>query len=141
MSLTLDIILSDAIACNVPRDVFQCPVLFSFWRIRHAWHKNIIKKCPDTETRVEISRHLGQAVDKICRKQGTATLFEGLMEHFVNSPEFIEYFRAVWSPRIGYFSNLSLFLFFFFCLHFTCKVLKPYGSNVLHVNDIKSSQC
>ncbi|KAL0669351.1 hypothetical protein Bca4012_032055 [Brassica carinata] len=83
------------------RDVFQCPVLFSFWRIRHAWHKNIIKRCQDTETRVEISRHLGQAVDKVCRKQGTATLFEGLMEHFGNSPEFVEYFRAVWSPRIG----------------------------------------
>ncbi|KAF8074437.1 hypothetical protein N665_1102s0020 [Sinapis alba] len=83
------------------RDVFQCPVLFSFWRVRHAWHKNIIKRCPETETRVEISRHLGQAIDKICRRQGTATVFEGLMEHFVNSPEFVEYFRAVWSPRIG----------------------------------------
>ncbi|CAH8357164.1 unnamed protein product [Eruca vesicaria subsp. sativa] len=83
------------------RDVFQCPVLFSFWRLRHAWHKNIIKRCPDTETRVEISRHLGQAVDKICRRQGTATLFEGLLEDVVNSPEFVDYFRAVWSPRIG----------------------------------------
>ncbi|KAJ0265601.1 hypothetical protein HA466_0018560 [Hirschfeldia incana] len=83
------------------RDVFQCPVLFSFWRVRHAWHKNIIKRCPDTETRVEVSRHLGQAVDKICRKQGTATLFEGLLDDLVGSPEFVDYFRAVWSPRIG----------------------------------------
>ncbi|KAG7543048.1 Zinc finger SWIM-type [Arabidopsis thaliana x Arabidopsis arenosa] len=83
------------------RDVFQCPVLFSFWRVRHAWHKNIIKRCPETETRVEISRHLGQAVDKICRRQGTATLFDTFAEDFVGSPEFVEYFRSVWSPRIG----------------------------------------
>lgn len=89
--------------------MFQCPVLFSFWRVRHAWHKNIIKRCPETETRVKISRELGQAVDKICRRQGTATLFEGFVEDFVDNPEFVEYFRAVWSPRIGYFSNLSLF--------------------------------
>ncbi|CAN8324381.1 unnamed protein product [Cochlearia groenlandica] len=83
------------------RDVFQCPVLFSFWRIRNSWHKNIIKRCPETEKRVEISRHLGQAVDKICRKQGTDTLFEGFVEEFVDSSDFVEYFRAVWSPRIG----------------------------------------
>lgn len=31
------------------------------------------------------------------------------MEDFVGSPEFVEYFRAVWSPRIGYFPILSLF--------------------------------
>ncbi|CAH2079274.1 unnamed protein product [Thlaspi arvense] len=83
------------------RDVFQCPVLFSFWRVRHSWHKNIMKRCPDTETRVEISRHLGQAVDKICTRQGTATLFEGSLEDFADSSEFVDYFRAVWSPRIG----------------------------------------
>ncbi|ANM67306.1 zinc ion binding protein [Arabidopsis thaliana] len=83
------------------RDVFQCPVLFSFWRLRHAWHKNIIKRCRETKTRVEISRHLGQAVDKISRRQGTATLFDSFVEDFVGSPEFVEYFRSVWSPRIG----------------------------------------
>lgn len=103
------ILFVKTIASNVFRDVFQCPVLFSFWRVRHAWHKNIIKRCPETETRVEISRHLGEAVDKICRRQGTATLFESFMEDFADSPEFVEYFRAVWSPRIGYSSSLSLF--------------------------------
>jgi hypothetical protein len=89
--------------------------LFSFWRLRHAWHKNIIKRCRETKTRVEISRHLGQAVDKISRRQGTATLFDSFVEDFVGSPEFVEYFRSVWSPRIGYFPILS----FLFCLHST----------------------
>ncbi|KAJ6675607.1 ZINC ION BINDING PROTEIN [Salix viminalis] len=29
------------------REVFQCSVLISFWRVRHAWHKNLIKRFMD----------------------------------------------------------------------------------------------
>ncbi|XP_010540374.1 PREDICTED: uncharacterized protein LOC104814172 [Tarenaya hassleriana] len=83
------------------RDVFQCPVLLLFWRVRHAWQKNIFKRCAETEIRVEISRQLGHAVDKICRRQGTFSLFEDFLEDSVDSSDFMEYFKAVWYPRIG----------------------------------------
>ncbi|CAI0445902.1 unnamed protein product [Linum tenue] len=46
------------------RDVFQCSVLLSFWRVRHSWHKNLVKRCTETE-RVQISQQLGLIVDKI----------------------------------------------------------------------------
>jgi len=77
-------------------------VLISFWRVRHAWHKNLIKRCMETEMRVQISRRLGQTVDDICRGQGTVHLFEVLMEDFVDGSSFMDYFKATWYPRIGW---------------------------------------
>ncbi|KAB1225218.1 hypothetical protein CJ030_MR1G025749 [Morella rubra] len=84
-----------------PRDVFECSVLICFWRIRHAWHKNLVKKCLATDMQVEISRRLGQAVDNICRGLGTVGLFEDLLEDLVDESEFMDYFKAIWYPRIG----------------------------------------
>lgn len=83
------------------REVFQCSVLISFWRVRHAWHKNLIKRCMETEMCVQISRRLGQTVDDICKGQGTVRLFEVLMEDFVDGSSFMDYFKATWYPRIG----------------------------------------
>ncbi|TXG54735.1 hypothetical protein EZV62_019991 [Acer yangbiense] len=83
------------------RDVFQCSVLVSFWRVRHAWHKNILKKCSETEMRAEMLSRIGQAVDDICKGHGTVDLFEDYMEDFVDGSEFMDYFKAVWYPRIG----------------------------------------
>ncbi|CAN1304296.1 hypothetical protein LINPERPRIM_LOCUS26144 [Linum perenne] len=48
------------------RDVFQCSVLLSFWRVRHSWHKNLLKRCTETES-LEISQQLGVIIDDICR--------------------------------------------------------------------------
>lgn len=84
------------------RDVFECSVLICFWRVRHAWHKNLVKKCLATEMRVEISSRLGQAVDNICRRQGTVSLFEDLLEDFVDESDFVDYYKAIWYPRIGW---------------------------------------
>ncbi|KAL8155470.1 uncharacterized protein LOC141664713 [Apium graveolens] len=83
------------------REVFQCSVLISLWRVRHAWHKNLIKKCPEIEMRAEISRQLSQSMQQICRGSGTVGLFEHIMEDFVDASEFVDYFKAVWYPRIG----------------------------------------
>ncbi|XP_021892763.1 uncharacterized protein LOC110810780 [Carica papaya] len=83
------------------RDVFQCSVLVSFWRVRHAWHKNLVKRCCETEMRIEMARRLGQAVDDICRGHGTTIVFEDFMEDFVDGSDFMDYFKAVWYPRIG----------------------------------------
>ncbi|MBA0553521.1 hypothetical protein Golob_012698 [Gossypium lobatum] len=90
-----------SIDVHTVRDVFECTVLISFWRVRHAWHKNLVKRCSETEMCVEISRRLGQAVDDICRGCGNVDLFEKFMEDFVDCLDFMDYFKAVWYPRIG----------------------------------------
>ncbi|CAH2041049.1 unnamed protein product [Thlaspi arvense] len=83
------------------REIFQCSVLVSFWRVRHAWHKNLMKRCSTVEMRAVISRQLGQAFHNICRGQGSMDLFENLMEDFIDASDFVDYFKAVWYPRIG----------------------------------------
>ena len=76
-------------------------MLISVWRVRHAWHKNLMKKCKGNEIRAEISRRLEQIVASICRGQGTMGLFEDFMEDFVDEADFMDYFKATWYPRIG----------------------------------------
>lgn len=101
-------LLKDTIrsSCNyidfrVPfREVFQCSVLICLWRVRHAWHKNVVKKCPEIEMRAEISRQLGRALHNISKGFGAVDLFDGLMEDFVDASDFVDYFKAVWYPRI-----------------------------------------
>ncbi|KAF7137346.1 hypothetical protein RHSIM_Rhsim07G0034200 [Rhododendron simsii] len=83
------------------REVFQCSVLISFWRVRHAWHKNLVKTCSDITLRAEISRQLGQAVHSVCRGHGAVDLFVDFMEDFIDGSDFMDYFKAVWYPRIG----------------------------------------
>ncbi|KAK6918635.1 hypothetical protein RJ641_017057 [Dillenia turbinata] len=87
------------------REVFQCSILISFWRVRHAWHKNLVKKCSEAQTRAKMFRQLGQAVSDICTGQGTTDLFEDFMKDFIDSSDFIDYFKAVWYPRIGSWSS------------------------------------
>lgn len=65
-------------------------------------HKNIVEKCLDTEMQAEISRRLGQIVDKMCRAQGTMSLIEDFMEDFGDESDFMDYFKATWYPRIGW---------------------------------------
>ncbi|RDY11502.1 hypothetical protein CR513_03816, partial [Mucuna pruriens] len=86
------------------RDVFQCTVMISFWRIRHLWHKNIVK-CLETDMQIKISRRLGWIVDNICRLQGNMSLFEAFIEDFIDESTFMDYFKATWHPRIGAWIN------------------------------------
>ncbi|KAJ4964988.1 hypothetical protein NE237_016837 [Protea cynaroides] len=83
------------------RKVFQCSILICFWRVRHAWHKNLLKKCLEMEICSEISRRLGEAVYSICKGDGDMDLFESFMEDFIDCSDFLDYFRAIWFPRIG----------------------------------------
>ncbi|KAI3945218.1 hypothetical protein MKX01_034979 [Papaver californicum] len=83
------------------REVFHCSVLICFWRVRHAWHKHLVKKCPETEMRCEMFKRLGLAVYSVCQGNGDLNLFEDFMEDFVDCPDFLEYFKANWLPRIG----------------------------------------
>lgn len=51
--------------------------------------------------RAEILKRLGQAVDGICRGHGTVDSFDEFMEDFMDASDFMDYFKAVWYPRIG----------------------------------------
>ncbi|KAL2322371.1 hypothetical protein Fmac_026750 [Flemingia macrophylla] len=86
------------------RDVFQCTVLISFWRIRHLWHKSIVKYL-ETDMQIQISGRLGWIVDNICRLQGNISLFEEFVEDFIDESKFMDYFKATWYPRIGAWIN------------------------------------
>ncbi|GAB2232305.1 hypothetical protein Droror1_Dr00011337 [Drosera rotundifolia] len=83
------------------RDVFQCSVLISSWRIRHAWHKNLVKRCSNSDTQLQICKRLGQAVTEVCKGHGAIDLFQDFMDDFIDSADFLEYFKAIWYPRIG----------------------------------------
>ncbi|XP_020101546.1 uncharacterized protein LOC109719351 isoform X2 [Ananas comosus] len=83
------------------RDVFQCSILISFWRVRHLWHKNLIEKCSELDVCAAMARQLGGAVSNICRGSGNLDSFKSFLEEFVDWPDFLDYFTAVWIPRIG----------------------------------------
>ncbi|XP_062189637.1 uncharacterized protein LOC133892717 isoform X1 [Phragmites australis] len=83
------------------REVFQCPVLISLWRIRHAWHKNLVTKCSDIEKRSAMAKRLGDVISSICRGNGHVELFEAFLQDFVDCSGFLDYFKALWSPRLG----------------------------------------
>ncbi|XP_019190053.1 PREDICTED: uncharacterized protein LOC109184506 isoform X1 [Ipomoea nil] len=87
------------------REVFQCSVLISFWRVRHAWHKNLMKRCSEMEVRVTIAKRLGEMIHSICKGCEPANTFEAFMEDFVDAVEFVDYFKATWYPRLGLWSN------------------------------------
>ncbi|KAA0036918.1 Zinc ion binding protein isoform 1 [Cucumis melo var. makuwa] len=83
------------------REIFQCSVLLSFWRVRHAWHKNILKKCVENEKRAEILRQLEKTVDGVCRGDENVDSFELMIKDQADDPEFVDYFKATWCSRLG----------------------------------------
>ncbi|CAI9096994.1 OLC1v1033274C1 [Oldenlandia corymbosa var. corymbosa] len=83
------------------KEVFQCPILICFWRVRHAWHKNLMNRCSDMDYCAEISKKLGESVSNICKGHGNAHVFEAALEDFIDASDFVDYFKAVWSPRLG----------------------------------------
>ncbi|KAL8541304.1 hypothetical protein ACS0TY_002525 [Phlomoides rotata] len=87
------------------RDIFQCSVLICFWRVRHACHKNLMKRCSDMKMCAEVSKKLGNVVNKICKGPDTANVFEDFIEDCVDAEEFMDYFKATWYPRIGIWAH------------------------------------
>ncbi|GJN24783.1 hypothetical protein PR202_gb12546 [Eleusine coracana subsp. coracana] len=83
------------------REVFKCPVLISLWRIRHAWHKNLVNKCSDIVKRSAMAGRLGDIIFSICRGNGGVELFEAFLQDFIDCTDFLDYFRALWIPRLG----------------------------------------
>lgn len=92
------------------RDIFCCPVLFSLWRVRRSWLRNIVKKCNNIEVQRQIFKQLGEIVYSIWSGVDTAVALEELTQDFVDQTAFMEYFKASWVPKIG-LTSLSVFVF------------------------------
>ncbi|GJY06142.1 hypothetical protein Tco_0373196 [Tanacetum coccineum] len=53
------------------------------------------------KTRANLSKALGEIVKDISRGCGTVESFDSFMEDFVECKDFMDYFKAIWYPRIG----------------------------------------
>ncbi|KAG6480692.1 hypothetical protein ZIOFF_057277 [Zingiber officinale] len=82
------------------REIFCCPILFSLWRIRKSWLRNVIKKCGHIEVQREIFKHLGKIIYSIWTKDNPIDTMEELFQDFVDQTAFLQYFKAFWVPKI-----------------------------------------
>ncbi|KAM7513830.1 hypothetical protein LguiA_003413 [Lonicera macranthoides] len=94
-------LIDDAVAEIDPiRETFSCPVLFSLWRVRRSWLKNIVKKCSNIEVQREIFKRLGELVYSIWGGVDYLVSLEKLTQDFVDQTAFMQYFAATWVPKI-----------------------------------------
>uniref|UniRef100_A0A1J3I157 SWIM-type domain-containing protein n=1 Tax=Noccaea caerulescens TaxID=107243 RepID=A0A1J3I157_NOCCA len=84
------------------RDTFSCPVLFSLWRIRRSWLRNVVKKCDTIEVQRELFKCLGEVVYSVWEDGvDTSKALERLTQDFVDQTNFMQYFTSTWLPKIG----------------------------------------
>lgn len=84
------------------RELFACPILFSLWRIRRSWLKNILKRCVNREVQCEIFRRLGEVLYSIWSKEtDQMAILQELFQDFVDQTDFVQYFKSFWVPKIG----------------------------------------
>ncbi|XP_023543629.1 uncharacterized protein LOC111803459 [Cucurbita pepo subsp. pepo] len=81
-------------------DIFCCPVLFSLWRIRRSWLKNVVRKCSSIEVQREMFKRLGKLVHSIWDGVDTSVVLEDFTRDFVDQTAFMEYFKGCWVPKI-----------------------------------------
>ncbi|CAL5196516.1 unnamed protein product [Lathyrus oleraceus] len=94
-------LIDDAAAdIDLLSEIFGCPVLFSLWRIRRSWLRNIVRKCNNIEVRREIFKRLGTLVYNIWGGTNTSVALEQFMLDFVDQTDFMEYFKVSWLPKI-----------------------------------------
>ncbi|KAK6921455.1 Zinc finger, SWIM-type [Dillenia turbinata] len=75
-------------------------VLFSLWRVRRSWLRNIVKKCNHIEVQREIFKRLGSIVYGIWGEVDPACAMEELTQDFVDQTAFVQYFKDSWVPKI-----------------------------------------
>ncbi|KAK2976423.1 hypothetical protein RJ640_007461 [Escallonia rubra] len=81
-------------------ETFSCPVLFSLWRVRRAWLRNVVKRCCNVEVQREIFKRLGEIVYSIWGGMDTSAALENFLQDFVDQTAFVQYFEATWLPKI-----------------------------------------
>ncbi|KAL6993335.1 hypothetical protein U1Q18_011451 [Sarracenia purpurea var. burkii] len=82
------------------RDTFSCPILFSLWRVRRSWLRNIVKRCNNIQVQREIFKRLGKIVYSIWDGVDSLVALEELTQDFVDQTDFVQYFKAFWVPKI-----------------------------------------
>lgn len=94
-------LIDDAAAEIDPiRESFSCPVLFSLWRVRRSWLRNIVKKCSNVEVQREIFKRLGQVAYSIWNGVDSFIALNKFTQDFVDQTAFMKYFTATWVPKI-----------------------------------------
>lgn len=94
-------LIDDAAAEIDPiRETFSCPVLFSLWRVRRSWLRNIVKKCSNIEVQRELFKRLGEMVYSIWGGVDSFVALEKLTQDFIDQTNFVQYFKAAWVPKI-----------------------------------------
>ncbi|XP_028766007.1 uncharacterized protein LOC114723924 [Neltuma alba] len=95
------LLIDDAAAdIDLLRDIFCCPIVFSLWRVRRSWLRNIVKKCSSIEVQREIFKRLGTIAYGIWGGDNTSVALEQLVMDFVDQTAFMEYFKTSWVPKI-----------------------------------------
>ncbi|KDO50310.1 hypothetical protein CISIN_1g005059mg [Citrus sinensis] len=95
-------LIDDAAAEIDPiREIFCCPLLFSLWRVRRSWLRNIVKKCTNIKIQREIFKRLGNILYSIWDGADPFVNLEVLIQDFVDQTAFIEYFKASWMPKLA----------------------------------------
>ncbi|KAI3877872.1 hypothetical protein MKX03_000308 [Papaver bracteatum] len=93
--------IDDAAAEMDPiREIFCCPVLFSIWRVRRSWLRNIIKRCHNFEVQREMFKRLGRIAYSIWGGVDPVDVMEEFIQDFVDQTSFVPYFKACWVPKI-----------------------------------------
>ncbi|XP_058070345.1 uncharacterized protein LOC131219297 [Magnolia sinica] len=89
-----------AVEVDPIRDIFCCPVLFSVWRIRRSWLRNIIKKCSHIEVQREIFKRLGEIMYSVWNGVDSVNAMGELIQDFADQTAFMRYFKTCWVPKI-----------------------------------------
>ncbi|KAK8962780.1 hypothetical protein KSP40_PGU007671 [Platanthera guangdongensis] len=82
------------------RDIFNCPLLFSMWRIRRSWLRNVVSKCSNIEDQREIFNCLGKIIHGIWNGVDYMIALGELLNDFASQTAFIKYFKSCWVPKI-----------------------------------------
>ncbi|MBA0708308.1 hypothetical protein Golax_020277 [Gossypium laxum] len=98
--ITPSVVKSDMSKWTKALNTFCCPILFSLWRLRSSWLRNVVKKCSDIEVQREIFKRLGKIVYGTWSSVNTYVALEECIQDFVDQTAFVDYFRSSWMAKI-----------------------------------------
>lgn len=94
------IIDDPALEIDPIREIFCCPILFSLWRVRRSWLKNVLKKCNNIMVQREIFKCLGNVMHSIWSNANPFDVLEEIFQDFVDQTAFMQYFKGCWVPKL-----------------------------------------
>ncbi|MBA0609745.1 hypothetical protein Godav_021757 [Gossypium davidsonii] len=98
--ITPSVVKSDMSKWKKALNTFCCPILFSLWRLRSSWLRNVVKKCSNIEVQREIFKRLGKIVYGTWSSVNTSVALEECIQDFVDQTALVDYFRSSWMAKI-----------------------------------------